>query len=87
MTVTGWLTIFFFCGILTALAMPLGHYMAAVYAGERTFMDRILSGPERLLYRIIRVDPRHDQARKTIPLRASSFSASTAILLYFWRII
>ena len=31
MTFTGWLTIFLFVGILTALAMPFGHYMAAVY--------------------------------------------------------
>ena len=57
MTVSGWLTIFLFCGILTALAIPLGHYMAAVYSGERTFMDRVLGGPERLLYRALRVDP------------------------------
>jgi hypothetical protein len=56
MTVSGWLTIFLFVGILTALAIPLGNYMAAVYTGERTFMDRILGGPERLLYRVMRVD-------------------------------
>ncbi|HZE05410.1 MAG TPA: potassium-transporting ATPase subunit KdpA [Solirubrobacteraceae bacterium] len=57
MTFTGWLTIFGFAVILTALAMPLGSYMAAVYSGERTFMDRVMGVPERLLYRLIRVDP------------------------------
>ena len=30
MTFLGWLTIFAFAVILTALAMPLGRYMAAV---------------------------------------------------------
>ena len=64
MTVSGWLTIFLFCGILTALAIPLGRYMAAVYTGEHTFMDRLLGRPERLLYRVMRVDtssPSHAQ--------------------------
>ena len=39
MTVSGWVTIFAFVLILTALALPLGRYMAAVYTGERTFLD------------------------------------------------
>ena len=49
MTFLGWLTIFLFAGILTALAIPLGSYMAAVYTGERTFLDPLFRGPERLL--------------------------------------
>ena len=47
MTVSGWLTIFAFVLILTALAMPLGRYMSAVYTGERTFLDPIMRYPER----------------------------------------
>ncbi|MBV9335160.1 MAG: potassium-transporting ATPase subunit KdpA, partial [Solirubrobacterales bacterium] len=55
MTFLGWLTIFLFVTVLTALAMPLGRYMAAVYAGERTFLDPLFRTPEQLLYRIMRV--------------------------------
>ncbi len=44
--------------ILTALAMPLGSYMANVYTGERVLLTPIFGGPERFLYRILRVDPR-----------------------------
>ena len=57
MTFLGWLTIVLFIVILTALALPLGRYMAAVYTGERTLLDPLFRTPERLLYRILRVDP------------------------------
>ncbi len=82
MTVTGWLTIVLFCGILTALAMPLGRYMAAVYSGERTFMDRILGGPERLLYRMMRVDPQRGQDWKAYARSLLLFSLGGWLLLY-----
>ena len=45
MTFLGWLTIFLFVTLLTALAMPLGRYMAAVYSGERTFLDPLFLDP------------------------------------------
>ncbi len=57
MTFLGWLTIFGFAAILTAVALPLGRYMAHVYTGERTFLDPVLRRPERFLYRLMRVDP------------------------------
>jgi K+-transporting ATPase ATPase A chain len=60
MTFAGWLTIFLFAAILTALAMPLGSYMAKVYTGRRVFLSPIFSGPERFLYVILRVDPKRD---------------------------
>jgi K+-transporting ATPase ATPase A chain len=83
-TLSGWLTIFLFCGILTALALPLGHYMAAVYSGERTFMDRIMGGPERLLYRILRVDPHGGQDWKAYAKSLIVFSLAGWLLLYFF---
>jgi potassium-transporting ATPase potassium-binding subunit len=81
-TASGWLTIFLFCGILTALALPLGHYMAAVYSGERTFMDRIMGGPERLLYRILRVDAERGQDWKAYAKSLILFSLAGWLLLY-----
>ena len=53
--------------ILTALALPLGRYMAAVYTGERTFLDPLFLTPERLLYRVIRVDPTRDRTGRPMP--------------------
>jgi K+-transporting ATPase ATPase A chain len=83
MTFTGWLTIVLFCGILTALAIPLGSYMAAVYAGEHTFMDRFLGVPERFLYRVMRVDPQRGQDWKAYARSLVIFSLAGWLLLYF----
>src|SRR6201991_350948 len=84
MTVSGWLTIFLFVGILTVLAIPLGNYMAAVYTGERTFMDRILGGPERLLYRVMRVDTSRGMDWKAYAKSLILFSLAGWLLLYFF---
>ena len=61
MTFAGWLTIVLFVVILTALAMPLGGYMAKVYTGKRVFLSPVFGVPERFLYRVLRVDPERGQ--------------------------
>ncbi|MFZ3131906.1 MAG: potassium-transporting ATPase subunit KdpA [Desulfosporosinus sp.] len=42
--------------ILIALAIPLGLYMAKVYQGEKTFMDRVMGPLEKLIYRFCMID-------------------------------
>jgi len=42
--------------LLMALALPLGQYMARVYSGERTILDRLMEPLERLIYRLTGVD-------------------------------
>ena len=83
MTVLGWLTIVLFIVVLTVLAMPLGRYMAAVYAGERTFLDPLFNTPERLLHRIIRVDPHRGQDWKAYAKSLIIFSLAGWLVLYF----
>ena len=83
MTFLGWLTIFLFVTLLTLLAMPLGRYMAAVYTGERVFLSRIVGGPERLLYRVMRVDPTMGQDWKAYAKSLIIFSLAGWLLLYF----
>ncbi|HEU0201827.1 MAG TPA: potassium-transporting ATPase subunit KdpA [Burkholderiaceae bacterium] len=41
--------------VLTALAFPLGLFMAQVYRGERTFLSPVLGPLERLIYRALGV--------------------------------
>ncbi len=82
MTVPGWLTIFLFATVLTALALPLGRYMAAVYAGERTLLDPLFRTPERLLYRIMRVHPDRGQDWKAYARSVLVFSLAGWMLLY-----
>ncbi len=83
MTFLGWLTIFLFVVILTLLAMPLGRYMAAVYAGERTFLDPLFLTPERLFYKLVRVNPTRGQDWKAYAKSLIIFSLAGWLLLYF----
>ncbi len=43
--------------LLTALAVPLGAYMARVYEGESRFANRAFGRLERAMYRLAGVDP------------------------------
>ncbi|MBV8991133.1 MAG: potassium-transporting ATPase subunit KdpA [Solirubrobacterales bacterium] len=83
MTFLGWLTIVLFALALTALALPLGRYMAAVYTGGRTFLDPVMGRPERLLYRLLRVDPNTGQDWKAYAKSLIIFSLAGWLLLYF----
>jgi potassium-transporting ATPase potassium-binding subunit len=81
-TFAGWLTIVLFAVILTALAVPLGSYMANVYTGKRVFLSPIFAGPERFLYRILRVDPERGQDWKSYAKSLLIFSLAGWLLLY-----
>ena len=83
MTFYGWVTIFGFVIILTALAMPLGRYMAAVYSGERTWLDPVLGPVERGLYRLLGVKPSEGQDWKQYAKSLIIFSVVGWLLLYF----
>ncbi len=82
MTFTGWLTIALFAVILTALAMPFGSYMAKVYTGKRVILSPIFAGPEKFLYRILRVDPERGQDWKAYAKSLLIFSLAGWLLLY-----
>jgi K+-transporting ATPase ATPase A chain len=82
MTFSGWLTIILFAVILTALALPLGSYMAKVFTGERVFLSPLLGGPERLTYRLLRTDPERGQDWKQYAASLLLFSLFGWLLLY-----
>src|SRR5271165_5241958 len=82
MTFLGWLTILLFVVVLTALAMPLGSYMARVYSGERVWLTPLFAGPERLLYRVLRTDPDRGQDWKQYAKSLIIFSLAGWLLLY-----
>jgi K+-transporting ATPase ATPase A chain len=82
MTFSGWLTIIVFALALTALALPLGSYMAKVYGGERVFLTPLVGWAERLLFRVLRVDPRREQDWKAYAKSLLIFSLAGWLLLY-----
>ena len=82
MTVSGWILIFGFAVILTALALLVGRYMAAVYTGGRTWLDPVLGPVERGLYRCVRTDPDEGQDWKAYAKSLLIFSLVGWLLLY-----
>ena len=82
MTFYGWLTIVLFAIILTVLALPLGSYLASVYAGQRVFLTPLFAWPERMLYRILRVNPKLEQDWKAYAKSLIVFSLAGWLLLY-----
>ena len=61
MTAIGWLQIALVLALVLAGARPLGHYMAAVFNGETTWLSPVLGPMERGFYRLSGVDPRSGQ--------------------------
>jgi potassium-transporting ATPase potassium-binding subunit len=82
MTFAGWFTIVAFVVVVTVLAFPLGSYMARVYTGGRVFLTPIFAGPERFLYRILRVDEQRGQDWKAYAKSLIIFSLAGWIFLY-----
>ncbi len=74
MTVNGYLQFAFFMAALFVLAPPLGRYMARVYEGRRTGLDRVLGPLERWTYARCRIDPAADMHWKTYALAVLLFN-------------
>ena len=72
----------FFALVVTAVSMPLGLYMARVFAGERTFMDPVLLPVERLIYRLCGVQPATEQTWVEYTISLLLFSVVGMLLLY-----
>jgi K+-transporting ATPase ATPase A chain len=82
MTWNGWLQIVFFLMLILAVTKPLGLFMAHVFNGDRTVLDPVLGPVERLIYRLTRVDVRHEMRWTEYAVAMLLFSAVSMLLLY-----
>jgi potassium-transporting ATPase potassium-binding subunit len=82
MTVNGLLQIAVFFAIVTAMAIPLGKYMARVFAGERNFLSPVLGPLERVFYWISGVDPKKEQHWLTYAVAVLLFNLFCFASLY-----
>jgi K+-transporting ATPase ATPase A chain len=78
----GLLQIVLYFVVLTALAVPLGGFMARVYAGHPTFLSPVLGSVERLLYRATGVKVDDDMHWKRYALGALVFNLLGALAVY-----
>jgi K+-transporting ATPase ATPase A chain len=72
-----------FLGVLTFLAYYIGNYFYKVVIGERNILSPIFNKPEKLIYKIFRIDENEQMSWKTYlwSLLAFSFISFVAILL------
>ena len=82
MSLNGWIQIALYFVVLTALAVPLGRYMAQVFGGERTFLAPVLRPVERGLYRLAGVDETREQTWITYTVAMLLFNAAGFALVY-----
>jgi K+-transporting ATPase ATPase A chain len=71
-----------YLAVLLALTKPLGAYMARVYEGEPTVLDRVLGPIERVLYRAAGVRPDEGMGWKTYTLAMLVFNALGLVVVY-----
>ena len=71
-----------FFGVLLLLAKPLGVYMARVYEGQPSGLDRVLGPVERFFYRICGIKPDEEMSWKKYAGSVLLFSAVGLFFLY-----
>ncbi|HSL25344.1 MAG TPA: potassium-transporting ATPase subunit KdpA [Acidimicrobiia bacterium] len=79
---TGLILIPAYLAVVTAVAMPLGRYLAAVYTGTNRLSERWLGWLERGIYRVLRVDPQVEHSWKAYAGALLAFNAVGFVVLY-----
>lgn len=82
MTAAGWVQLAALIAVIGATTPVLGRYLAAVYDGGRAPGDRVFAPVERVLYRLLRVDPAGEQRWSVYALSVLAFSAVSVVALY-----
>jgi K+-transporting ATPase ATPase A chain len=82
MTFNGVLQIVVYLAVLVLLTKPLGIYMARVYSGEHTFMDRVLGPVERLIYKLAGIDPDQEMDWKVYAIAMLLFNLFGLLVVY-----
>ena len=71
-----------YAALVTALAAPLGLYMAKIYQGERTWLSPLFAPVERGLYALAGVKPDAGQHWTRYALSVLAFSLACWLMLY-----
>ena len=82
MTAQGLLQLALYVVVLIALAIPLGAWMARVFDGPPTPLDRVLGPLERAIYRLCGVRPDESMGWKRYALAMLAFNALGLFAVY-----
>ena len=76
-----------FLAVLLALAWPLGRYLAKVFTGQKTWLDRACDPPARLIYRLCGIDAAASMNWRQYAGAAVVFNAAGLALLYLIQVV
>ncbi len=83
MDLYGWIQLALYILVLLLLTKPVGLYLIRVLdARGRTFLDPALRPVERLLYRLLGLDPKKEQDWKQYTLSLLAFSLAGLLFIY-----
>jgi K+-transporting ATPase ATPase A chain len=83
MDLSGWLQLTLFMGIVFLVTKPVGLYLVRVLEPDgKTWLDRPVRPVERLLYRILGVDPKREQDWKQYTRSLIVFSLAGLLFTY-----
>jgi K+-transporting ATPase ATPase A chain len=82
MNIYSWIQLILYVVVLLLLVKPLGSYMAKVYQGGHTFLDRVLGPVERFIYRLSGVRSNEDMNWKTYAIAVMLFNVLGLIAVY-----
>src|SRR5260370_22505689 len=68
--------------LVTAISVPLGHYMARVFSHERTLLDPVLGPIERLIYKLCGINPGVEMGWAGYAISMLAFSLISMLFLY-----
>ena len=85
MTAAGWAQLIALIVVIGVTAPLLGRYMANVYEGGPSRLDRVFEPVERLIYRACRIDPQREQRWNIYALSLLAFSVVGFGLLYLMQ--
>ncbi len=85
MTAAGWAQLIALIVVIGVTAPLLGRYMANVYEGGPSRLDRVFGPVERLIYRSCRIDPQREQRWNIYALSLLAFSVVGFVLLYLMQ--
>jgi len=71
-----------FSALVTAISVPLGIYMARVFAGERTMLDPLMRPLERTIYRLCGIHPEAEETWVEYAVSMLLFSMIGMVVLY-----
>lgn len=76
-----------FLVILTSLSVVCGNYFAKVFQGEKNFLSPLLSRFEKLLYRLLKINPDQEMDWKEYAINLLIFSVLGILILIIFQVI